>query len=236
VESTVDGSIRFNVQGALDGMRQSVPLLIAVFSYGIVFGVLARQAGMTLVESMMMSGLVFAGASQFASLDLWNAPLPVITIVITTLAVNLRFVLMGASLRPWFHTLSAGRTYGSVFFMGDESWALTMREFNAGGNNAAILIGSGLAQLIAWVASTSIGHTLGQVIQNPEQWGLDFVFTAAFAALLVGMWKKKSDLLPWSVAAILALAGSLWLPGKWYILLGGLGGSLSGLIGARDAD
>jgi predicted branched-subunit amino acid permease len=74
----------------------------------------------------------------------------------------------------------------------------------------------------------------GSLAQNPARWGLDFAFTAVFLALLVGVWKGKSDLLPWGVAAIVAVAAAHWLPGKWYILLGGLVGSaLGGLWHAK---
>jgi predicted branched-subunit amino acid permease len=55
-----------------------------------------------------------------------------------------------------------------------------------------------------------------------------------FLALLVGLWKGKADLLPWIVAALVAVAAAHWLPGKWYILLGGVAGSLAGVV--RHAD
>ena len=94
----------------------------------------------------------------------------------------------------------------------------------------AFLLGSGMTLFVAWVSSAVIGHALGSTIQDPAQWGLDFAFTAVFLALLAGMWKGKSDLLPWAVAAIVAVAAAHWLPGKWYILLGGLAGSITGAM------
>ena len=95
-------NITFTLSGALLGARRSIPIAISVFAIGLVFGVLARQAKLSILESFLMSGLVFAGASQFVALSLWIAmPLPVITIILTTLVVNLRHLLMGASLRPW---------------------------------------------------------------------------------------------------------------------------------------
>jgi 4-azaleucine resistance transporter AzlC len=195
--------------------------------------VLARQAGLSPLEATLMSGLVFAGAAQFVALGLWTVPLPVVAIVLTTLVVNLRHVLMGASLRPWFARLSARKAYGSVYFMVDESWALTMRELAAGGRDVAFLLGSGLLLFGAWLASTLAGQLLGAVVRDPARWGLDFAFTAAFVALLVSMWRGRSDLVPWLVAAAVAVAAAHWIPGKWYILLGGIAGSLAGAM--RDA-
>jgi 4-azaleucine resistance transporter AzlC len=226
--STIE-KMTFTLAGALLGAKRAIPLAISVFAVGIVFGVLARQAKLSVVDALLMSGLVYAGASQFVALSLWTAiPFPVITIILTTFIVNMRHILMGASLRPWFAKLPFWKVYTTVFFMVDESWALTMSDFAKGGRDAAFLFGSGFTLYLAWVSSTVIGRTVGAWIQNPAQWGLDFAITAVFTALLVGMWKGKSNLLPWIVAAVVAVAASHWLPGKWYILLGGIAGSVVG--------
>lgn len=177
-----------------------------------------------------MSGMVSAGASQFAVLALWAAPLPVLAIVVTTLVVNARHLLLGAALRPWFGQLSARQSYGSVFFLFDENWALSMREFAEGRRDAAVVLGSGLALFGAWVGATGIGYVAAASVPDPARWGLDFAFTAVVAALLVGMWRPKADLLPWCVAAAVAVAAERWLPGTWYIVLGGLAGGLAGAL------
>src|SRR6266446_5044059 len=229
--NTTSEKVMFTLSGALLGVRRAIPLALSVSAVGFAFGVLARQAKLDVVDAMLMSGLVYAGASQFVALSLWAVmPLPVATIILTTFIVNLRHLLMGASLRAWFSQLPPWKVYISVFFMVDESWALTMGEFAAGGRDAAFLPGSGMILFIAWVSSTVIGQTIGAFINNPAQWGLDFAFTAVFTALLVGMWKGKSNILPWAVAAAVAVAAAHWLPGKWYILLGGIAGSVVGAI------
>ncbi len=221
----------FTLTGILLGAKRTIPLAISVFAIGIVFGVLARQAKLSVLDAMLMSGLVYAGASQFVALSLWTAiPFPVTTIILTTFIVNMRHMLMGASLRPWFSELSPWKVYTSVFFMVDESWAMTMNDFAKGGRDAGFLLGSGFILYVAWVSSAVIGRTVGAWIQNPAQWGLDFAFTAVFTALLIGMWKGKSNLLPWAVAAVVAVAAAHWLPGKWYILIGGFAGSVVGAI------
>jgi 4-azaleucine resistance transporter AzlC len=173
---------------------------------------------------------VFAGSSQFVALGLWAAPLPVLAIVLTTLVVNLRHVLMGAALRPWLSRLPAPLAYTVAFLMVDESWALTMGDVAAGSRDLAFLAGSGLLLFVAWVGATVVGVTAGAALGDPARWGLDFAFTAAFVALLVGMWRGRRDLAPWVVAAAVALAAAHWLPGKWYILLGGLAGSVAGAL------
>jgi 4-azaleucine resistance transporter AzlC len=226
----LEEAITFDLAGALAGARRCLPVALSVFAYGTVFGVLSRQAGLSLPETLLMSGLVFAGSAQFVALGLWAAPLPVGTLIVTTLIINLRHLLMGAALRPWFARLSPAVRYGSLFFLTDENWALTMGEYARGGRNGAFLLGSGLALYVAWLGAALAGQTLGGALQDPARWGLDFAFTAVFLALLVGLWKGKADLLPWAVAAAVAIAAARWLPGKWYILLGGLAGSLAGAM------
>lgn len=206
----------------------ALPVALTDSAVALVFGVLAKQAGLSVLETVLMSALMFAGAAQFVVLGLWASPLPVASLILTTLVVNLRHVLMGAALRPWFSRLSPLKAYTSLYFMVDESWALTIAQFNRGQENGSFLLGSGLAVFTGWVGGTFIGRTLGTALKDPSRFGLDFAITAVFLALLVGLWKGKSDLLPWAAAAAASVVGFHMLPGKWYILLGGLIGTLAG--------
>ncbi len=109
-----------------------------------------------------------------------------------------------------------------------------MNEFARGKRDAAFLLGSGLVLFGAWISSTVLGRLLGEGIADPTRWGLDFAFTAVFLSLLVGVWKGKADIFPWIVAAVVAVVTAHLFPGKWYILLGALAGSIVG--GMRHAD
>jgi 4-azaleucine resistance transporter AzlC len=229
-KNTTEGRITFTLAGALAGARRCVPIAISGCGIGLVFGTLAGQAGLGAGEAVLMSALVFSGAAQFVVLGLWVAPLPVATIVFATLVVGLRHVLMGVALAPVFSKLPRLKAYGSAFFMADENWALTLGEFAKGRRDAAFLVGGGLLMFLAWTGSTFAGGALGGVVKDPSRWGLDFAFTAVFLALITGMWKGRSNILPWTVAAAVAVAAHHWLPGQWYILLGGLAGSFAGVV------
>lgn len=135
--------------------------------------------------------------------------------------------MVRAALRP--------EAYGSAFFLSDESWALAMREYRAGGRDAAFLLGSGLVLFVAWLSATAFGQVAGAVVRNPAAWGLDSAFTAVFGALLVGLWRGRGDQAPWLVAAGVAVAADRLLPGQWYILVGGLAGSVTGGTRTRDS-
>lgn len=229
-----DRDLQFTLAGFLKGMQASIPVAIGVVGYGLVFGLLARQAGLSTTEVALMSATVFAGAAQFVAIGLWETPIPVVTIVVATFVVNLRFILMGASLRPWFRSLSRVETYGSAILLGDENWALTIKRLADGSRNGAFLVGSGFLMYSTWVVATAVGTVAGTAIPDPARFGLDFAFTAVFTTLLVGLWDGRRDLLPWAVAAVVAVAGKSLLPGSWYILLGGIAGCLTAM-GVYDA-
>jgi branched chain amino acid efflux pump len=216
------------------GMRESLPVALSVFAYGLVFGVLGRQAGLSGAETILMSAMVFAGSAEFVALGMWATPIPMAGIVMTTLVVNLRHVLMGAVLSPHLRGLPRSLAYAAAFLLTDESWALTMGAIGKGRGSAGYFIGSGLTVYIAWVGATAVGRLLGGAIRDPARWGLDFAFTTVVIALLAGLWKGKSDLLPWTVAAAVAVTTHAVLPGKWYIVLGGMCGSVVGALRRAD--
>lgn len=213
------------------GMRMFVPVAISIAAYGLVWGVLAGQAGVTPLEVLLMSGLVFAGASQFVALESWTpGNLPILAIIVTTAIVNLRMLLMTATLRPLTRHLPKWKALLSVYLVADENWAMTMGEVSKGRGTLGFLVGSGVCSWIAWTGSTLVGRLLGAAIDDPTKYGLDFAFTATFIALLLGMWKGKADLVPWLVAALVAIVAARLVPGNWYIIVGGLAGSLAGAI------
>ena len=218
-----------NTSRFLHGARMFVPLAISIAAYGIVWGVLAGQAGLSVAEVLLMSGLVFAGASQFVALDLWDpGALPVRAIILAVLIVNLRLMLMTATLRPLAAHLPPWRAALSMALVSDENWAMTMGEVARGRGSLAYLLGGGVVCYVTWLLATLVGRLLGAAIDDPTRYGLDFAFTATFLALLFGMWRGKSDLVPWIVAAVVALATVQLVPGQWYIVVGGLSGSLAG--------
>ena len=212
-----------------DGVRDCLPAAISVVAYALVFGVLARQKGLTPLEVLTMSGLVFSGSAQFVALDLWTRPLPLWPLVLSTLIISLRYLLICASCRPLLAGTRLWQTLAAIFLVSDENWAVTMSR-PAKDRTLRHLLGGGVLVYLAWTLSGAAGCAVGALVADPAQWGLDFAFTATFLALLVGMWRGPADLLPWAVAAAAAIAASIVLPGKWYILVGGLVGSLSGIL------
>ncbi len=217
-------AVRFTRVGVLAGMRLAAPMAVSVAVYGIVFGVLARQVGMSLLETLLMNVIVFAGAAQLAALDSWVYPLPIVTLVITVLLVNMRLIMLGAALRPWMRTLPARIVYPTLFMLNDEAWAVVMTRYRLGERDAGIVLGGNLAIFLAWNTSVVTGHLLGSGVGDPAALGLDFAFTAVFAAMLFGGYRSRYDLVPWATSGLVAWLVWWLVPGTWYVIAGGLAG------------
>jgi 4-azaleucine resistance transporter AzlC len=234
-EEAARAPVRFTTGGALRGARAVAPLMPGVVAFGLLYGFIAGQHGLTGLEVAFMSAFVFAGASQFLALEFWTEPLPVLSLVVAVLVINLRHMLMGPVLLPWLHELPPGKAYGSLYFMTDESWGASVAELRRGGRDAAFLPGAGLTLWTFWLASSIAGRLAGDVSGVIERWGLGYLTTAFFVALLAGFWRGRRDLLPWLIAAAVAIGLKQLLPGTWYILGGALAGSLAGaLVDARQ--
>lgn len=198
--------------------------------YGVAFGLLADQAGLSMLATMAMSILVYSGSAQMVGLQAWGDPIPLATISAAIVAVNARYFLLGAALRPWFGRLPVAQSYGSLFFLGDGNWAPAMREYYEGRRDAAFLLGAGLTMFAGWVGGTGVGHELGQVLGDTRRLGLDFILPGYFVVMAFGLWRGKADLLPLATASIAALAAQQLIAGQWYMLIGAVAGSAAAAI------
>ncbi len=214
----------------IKGMQANIPLAISAMTYGGVFGVLSGNHGVSWAEMLAMDLLLFAGSAQLVMIEMWSSPIPVLAIGLAVLIVNMRYLLIGASLQPVFDGRPLWQKILGMHLVADENWAVTIAAHRSGGTCPAFLFGGGLLLVAAWTVATICGNLLGGQIPKPERFGLDFAFVAVFAALSLSLWQGRDDLLPWLVAAGLAIVGEHVLPGKLYIALGGVGGALTAMF------
>lgn len=178
---------------------------------GATFGVVARQAGLLPVEIVGMSLLVFAGAAQFAMVQLLaeSAPLPLV--IASVLFINLRHLLMATSLRPRFARLTVARRVFAAFFLTDESFAMATRHFRRGGRGLGYYFAFALALFVVWNVATFAGLVLGGSVGNPRRLGVDFAITATFIGIVVLAVRRPADSVTGIAAA--AISGALALLG-----------------------
>ena len=211
------------------GLLATLPLAPGTAAFGLLYGVLARQVGLTPSNAVAMSLIVHAGSAQFTVLGMWGVagPLP---IVLTTLVINLRHLLMGASIAPFLKGLSQPWKALLALWMSDESYALAISEYERGSGNHWYFFGANLGIYLAWTASGFVGALLASAVPDPGRYGLDLVFPLAFLGLLMSFLKDRTGVLVAVASAGLALLGAALLPGKWYVVVAGLVGSAFGLV------
>jgi 4-azaleucine resistance transporter AzlC len=208
-----------------DALTTVVPSIVA---YGVVWGGLARQAGLSQGELVVMCLLVTAGTAQFVALPMLQAGAPAWLLVVTTYIVNLRHYLMAASLASYFSHLSRGHLALLAHGVTDESYALTMARFARRAAHPAYFASSAASTYVAWYVGAAVGGVLGGRIPDPHRYGLDFVFPAVFVAILA-----RTIQAPWQwavagAAALVALLVKGTIGGTWHIALAGLGAAALG--------
>jgi 4-azaleucine resistance transporter AzlC len=222
---------RWTLSGTIEGARMSAALLPGCLAMAMAIGTLAAQKGLTLIDTVLMSGILFAGASQLVALEVWSPRFTfagLITVALVTATVNLRYLLMTASMRPWIHRMPAWQAYPALLITVDANWLVAMRYRAEGGQDPSIFLGSGLILWIVWVAGAIPGHLLGSLVSDPRAIGLDLALPAFFAAMLVPLWKGPRWAITWVVAGAVALGVSAVTPGWWFIIAGALAGSVTG--------
>lgn len=211
------------------GFRQMVPIAVFVMMFGAAFGLAAMQSGLDPAWIVSMSTLVFAGAAQFATLDLWGPQVPILALALTVFAVNARHLLMGATLYPWLRHLPPAQRYGVMVVASDANWALAMQAFGRGQPGLGVLLGGGLALWSFWVLGTLLGTQVGDLIADGRPWGLDMVMGCFLLAMVVGGQKNLRMLVIWLVAAGASLVAYRHLPENSHVVAGALAGGLLGM-------
>ncbi len=224
----MEGSISER-QEFFGGVKEVLPMSIGAGIYGVAFGLLASQAYMSGLEVGFMGTVVFAGASQIIAVERVVAGAGSAVAVIAGIALNLRLLLITASIRDVF----VGRPFWQValgaHLTTDENWAL-MLSVRARGRQAGYwyLVGGGLNLMVVWVVATVAGVYFASAIPEPRALGMDFAFTAAFIAIARSLWSGHQAFVSWAVAgsvvAVLIVPG--FLDASWALICGGVAGAL----------
>jgi 4-azaleucine resistance transporter AzlC len=195
------------------GIRQIIPVAAAGIIDGMVFGILARQAGLGITEAMLLSLLVNAGSSQFAAVGLISQGVIGWPVLVSTALLNARQILYGLSLGPSFRETSPWKLSLMAGLLNDETYALKST-YLAHGARASLpfFFGAGLIDFVIWNASTLCGAVFGSLITHPEQYGLDFAFIATFLGFLAVNLFSRFHVLVALCAGAAACAG-YWLHG-----------------------
>lgn len=212
------------------GVRAEFPLLVGVFPFGLIYGVLAVNSGLSAAAAQSMSWIVFAGSSQFLAAKLVHDAVPGMVIVLTIAVVNLRHVLYSASMAPYLKQLSRWWKLLLAYLLTDEAYAISIRHYEterASSLNHWFFLGTGLALWSTWQASTALGIAIGRTL--PPEWPLDFALPLTFIAIVVPMLRDRPALAAAVSAGGIALFTHL-LPFNLGLIISALVGIMIGML------
>ncbi|MFD0859101.1 AzlC family ABC transporter permease [Roseovarius aquimarinus] len=212
------------------GVGAGAPFILVLVPFALLFGVVATEAGLTLIETFSFSILVVAGAAQFTAIQLLSEHAPTIIVVVTALAVNLRMAMYSASLTPHLGNAPLGTRALVAYCMVDQAYASAILAYEkhpgwTTRQKVAFYFGAVTPLMPLWLLFTVIGALVGGRI--PPEFALDFAVPITFLAMIAPMLRT----VPHVVAAMTAIAVSLllaFLPYSLGLLVAGLAGMMAG--------
>jgi branched chain amino acid efflux pump len=196
------------------GFKDGSPFILVVIPFALLFGVIATEAGLNLVETMSMTVLVIAGAAQFTAITLLQEQAPTFIVLLTALAVNLRMAMYSAALVPHLGRAPGPLRVLMAYFMVDQVFAVAVRKYEETplmslNQKIAYYFGSLAPVIPLWYLFSYIGAVAGAAI--PPQYSLDFAIPICFIAMTAPMMRS----LPHFLAALVSVTATLaliWVP------------------------
>jgi|AntRauTorckE6833_2_1112554.scaffolds.fasta_scaffold00160_14 4-azaleucine resistance transporter AzlC len=215
----------------IDGVKNSIPVILGYLPIGISYGILALGTDLPPYLIVGMSVFVFAGSSQLIAVNMLAAQAAVIPVIMTTFLINLRHILMSASLSLHFKKTSSKLLPFIGFVITDESFALGSTLLEEERENKGIFfLAMGLSAYLGWVFSSLIGVILGSYILSFEIPVIDFVLPAMFIILLIMQIKDRMDIVVSILAGLLSIILYFLIPGNWNIIIATVAASILGVM------
>jgi 4-azaleucine resistance transporter AzlC len=217
------------------GIRAESPILVGVFPFGLIYGALARNAGIAAFPAQMMSSIVFAGSSQFVAAKLIAEAAPAAVIVLTIVVVNLRHLLYSASVAEYVRGLPLRWKVLLAYLLTDEAYAATIVHYEVDGLKTEshwFFLGAGLSLWLTWQISSALGIFAGASI--PTSWRLDFALPLTFLAMVVPVLTDMPVVAAALTAGIVALL-AYGLPYKLGLIVAAFAGIAMGTLLERRA-
>jgi 4-azaleucine resistance transporter AzlC len=207
------------------GVRAGVPIIVAVVPFGLLFGALAVDNGLSLGQAVLMSATIFGGASQMVGIELFGQKISPALIVFSIFAVNFRHVLYSAAIGRHFARWPAAKQAVAFFLLTDPQYAEAERSVEETGEvGFAWYLGMGLALYVTWITEALLGGLFGRLISNPEALGLDFLLPIYFLGLVMEFRQRPL----WLPVVLASAAGSMLayklVGSPWHVSLGALAG------------
>lgn len=219
----------------IDGVMAATPAMLAAAPFGLLFGALAVDNGLSVFEVVLMSAAIFGGASQMVGIDLFGDRIAPWLIVLSIFAVNFRHVLYSAVIGRHTGSWTAWQRALGFFFLVDPQFAEAEKRAESGKPLRFVwFVSGGLTFYVTWIFEGWLGAVFGSLVENPAEYGIDFLLPVYFLVLVMGF-RKRSNWLPVVLVSAVVSIGAYALVGSpWHVSIGALAGvAVAAAIGAR---
>lgn len=202
------------------GLISGLPVVIGYLPVAVAFGLLSKTVHVSFKDTFLFSSMVYAGASQFMALDLIKAGMATGSILLATFLLNLRHLMMSASLSVKLKGIKRAWLPFVAFGVTDETFSIASLSDRP--LNTVYLITMQAVSYGSWVCGTVIGYLVGSILPDSVQNSLGIGLYAMFAAILVPEIKKSSNILFLALTSgILYVFISYFklLPSSWVLIV-----------------
>jgi len=190
------------------GIRDGLPFIFVVAPFAMLFGVVATETGLSTLQTFIFSLAVIAGAAQFAAVQLMADNAPILIVVATALAVNLRMAMYSASIAPYLRGVPFWKRAAMSYILVDQSYAVGLAKFETTpemgpSERVAYFTGTMMINMPLWYGGTLVGALVGA--QIPPEYALDFAVPITFLALIGPMLKTAAHVMAAFTSIVMAL-------------------------------
>lgn len=214
----------------LSGMRRAFPIVLGYLPVGFAYGVLASKTGISSVNAILMSVLVFAGSGQFIAVGMLAASTGATAIIATTFIVNLRHLLMSASLAPAMTRWSKKQLALFSYQITDETFAMNSAQQQILNSCKTEVFALNMTSQLSWVAGSALGVFASELIADIKPLGLDFALAGMFIGLLVFQVDSLVKLVTALCAGVIGTLLFAWGFQQFYIILATVVAATFGLL------
>ena len=213
----------------ISGVLEELPLQAGIIPFGMVYGILGMESGMTALQTFLLSSILFGGASQIIFTQLYAAATPFGIWVGSIAAINARHLLYSTSMLEYLGQLPLRWRILLAYLLTDEAYAVSIRRYSLRPHSEVMhyhLLGSGILLFIVWQLSTLAGIMVGAAI--PDYLDLGFAIPLSFLAIVVPLLRSRPELVCAVVASVVALGGQS-LPWNSWLIIAALSGVAAGM-------
>lgn len=219
---------------ALAGARDATPVLLALLPIAMLFGAVARGAGLSFAELMFASASIYAVASQYVMVDLLGQGVPLWSVVLAVFAVNFRHLLYSAAIGRHLQQFSTAQKVLAFFLLVDPQYAASEARAQGLGLRPSYYFAYAAMVYGPWLSANAVGASFGSLIAQPEALALDFILPLYFAGLVAGFHRRPQFALVLGCSVTAAGATYLALGSPSHITVGALCGIAAAALTARE--